>query len=328
MPSVSVIIATHSRPRLLPRAVESARKASADAEIIVVDDASIDETAEVCRRLHGIRYIRLEQNQRVAGARNAGILASSAEYISFLDDDDIRLPKSLDLQLGLLNASPEAGLAYGQVILGDRDCAPTNGIEPAHTPSGDIFWDLLSRTFIICASVVFRKACLYHVGLLNSQLPGLDDWDLWVRLCELYPVVALEEPVAIWRSATPSSLQGSSASADHMLRIVRHQLDLFCLRRVEAAPASKRAEARRRLLNFASDWLIWEAAAWLPKGERRYARKNVLTALQLNPIRAARPWTLQLLVQSFLSRQLSTPQREDVDQRSGPRNERSFDVNA
>jgi glycosyltransferase involved in cell wall biosynthesis len=328
MPSVSIIIATHNRPHLLPRAVESARKASKDAEIIVVDDASIDATAEVCRGLQGIRYIRLDQNQGVAGARNVGILASSAEYISFLDDDDIRLPKSLDLQLGLLDANPEAGLSYGQVILGDRDCAPTSRIEPAHTPSGDIFWDLLSRTFIICASVVFRKACLHRVGLLNSQLSGLDDWDLWVRLCELYPVVAIEEPVAIWRTATPSSFQGSSASADHMLRIVRHQLNLFSLRRVEAASASKRTEARRRLLNFASDWLIWEAAAWLPKGESSYARKNVLTALQLNPIRASRPWTFKLLVQSFLSGQLNTPQREDVDQRLGPRNERGFDVNA
>jgi hypothetical protein len=311
MSRVSVIIATHSRPHLLPRAIESARKASEDAEIIVVDDASIDATAEVCRRLQGIRYIRLDQNLGVAGARNVGILASSAEYISFLDDDDIRLPKSLDLQLGLLDASPAAGLAYGQVILGDPDCVPTSGIEPAHTPSGDIFWDLLSRTFIICVSVVFRKACLQRVGLLNTELSGLDDWDLWVRLCELYSVVAVEKPVAIWRNATPSSLQGSSDSADHMLRIVRHQLDLFCLRRVVAAPASKRAEARRCLLNFASDWLIWQAAAWLPKGESRYARKNVMTALQLNPIRATRPWTFKLLVQSFLSRQVGTPRSEE-----------------
>ena len=87
MPTASIIIPTYNRPQLLPRAVESARAAGTDVEIIVVDDASKDETASVCRELSGIRYIRLEHNQGVAGARNVGILASSSGYIAFLDDD-------------------------------------------------------------------------------------------------------------------------------------------------------------------------------------------------------------------------------------------------
>ncbi|MDQ5836983.1 MAG: glycosyltransferase, partial [Acidobacteriota bacterium] len=98
MPSVSVIIPTHNRPRLLPRAVESAHAAGEDVEVVIVDDASTDETAEVCRGLAGVKYIRLERNQGVAGARNVGLLASGGEYVAFLDDDDLRLPGSLDLQ--------------------------------------------------------------------------------------------------------------------------------------------------------------------------------------------------------------------------------------
>src|ERR1044072_6142560 len=58
MPSVSVIIPTHNRPRLLPRAVESAHAGGEDVEVVVVDDASTDETAEVCRELAGVKYIR------------------------------------------------------------------------------------------------------------------------------------------------------------------------------------------------------------------------------------------------------------------------------
>src|SRR3712207_6699120 len=109
MPSVSVIIPTHGRPRLLPRAVESARRAGRDVEVIVVDDASTDETAEVCRGLEGVRYVRLERNQGVAGARNVGLLVSTADYVAFLDDDDLRLPGSLDRQRAVLEARPAAG---------------------------------------------------------------------------------------------------------------------------------------------------------------------------------------------------------------------------
>src|SRR5687767_10877641 len=120
MPGVSVIIPTFERPRMLTRAVESARAASSTPpEIIVVDDASIDETAEVCRNLNGIKYVRLERNLGVAGARNVGLLASTREYVAFLDDDDTRLPGSLDLQVAALEANPAAGFCCGPLLFAD-----------------------------------------------------------------------------------------------------------------------------------------------------------------------------------------------------------------
>src|SRR5216684_5678821 len=97
MPGISVIIPTHSRPKLLPRAIESARAAGTDVEIIVVDDASADDTAAACRELADIKYVRLDRNQGVAGARNVGLLASTGDFIAFLDDDDLRLPGSLEI---------------------------------------------------------------------------------------------------------------------------------------------------------------------------------------------------------------------------------------
>ena len=70
MSKVSLIITTFNRPHLLARAVESALQAGGDLEVIVVDDGSSDETASVCRALDGIKYLRLDRNQGVAGARN------------------------------------------------------------------------------------------------------------------------------------------------------------------------------------------------------------------------------------------------------------------
>src|SRR2546422_9360127 len=109
MSLTSIIITTHDRPQLLGRAVQSARAAGTSIEVIVVDDASTDETARVCRTLSA-HYVRVERNQQVAGARNIGLLASCGEYVTFLDDDDQRLPNSLDDQVRLLEADRQAGL--------------------------------------------------------------------------------------------------------------------------------------------------------------------------------------------------------------------------
>src|ERR1700750_2242444 len=117
MHRVSIIITTHNRPRILPRAVESARLSGRDPEIVVVDFPSTNQTGEDCRPLHGIPYIRVERAQGVACARNVGLRASSGEFISFLDDDDERLPGSIDMQLERLKAGPRAGMIYGQALI-------------------------------------------------------------------------------------------------------------------------------------------------------------------------------------------------------------------
>src|SRR5450432_950687 len=194
MPTASIIIPTYNRPRLLPRAVESARAAGSDVEIIVVDDASTDETASVCRQLDGISYVRLDRNQGVAGARNVGILASASEYIAFLDDDDLRLPGSLDLQTQALIDNPEMGFVCGAMLIADQDYNLTGEIATPHHASGDLFWQLLELEFpIMPLSVVIRKACFRRVGLLNRRLRGIDDWDILVRIAELYPVMVMEQ---------------------------------------------------------------------------------------------------------------------------------------
>src|SRR5688572_2264437 len=186
MSLIRIILSTHRRPHRLTRAVESALGAGNNIEVIVVDDASTDETADVCATLRGIKYVRLEKNHRVAGARNAGLLSSAGEYITFLDDDDVRLPNSLNEQVKLLEANRKAGLIFGQAVLGDQSCAPTNDIYPLTCEQGDVFWSLLTRNFIPCGSVVFRRSCLDRVGLLDDDIPGVDDWDLWVRIAEVY----------------------------------------------------------------------------------------------------------------------------------------------
>jgi len=120
MPRASIVITTHNRPHTLPRAIASAFAAGADVEVIVVDDASSDETSRICESTPEIKYVRLDRNQGVAGARNVGLVATRGEFVSFLDDDDVRLPHSLDEQIAVLQRSPEAMFCYAQAIPEDQ----------------------------------------------------------------------------------------------------------------------------------------------------------------------------------------------------------------
>jgi Glycosyl transferase family 2 len=297
MPSVSVIIPTHSRPRLLPRAVESARAAGDGVEVVVVDDASTDETAEVCRSLKGVKYVRLERNQGVAGARNVGLLASEGEYVAFLDDDDLRLPGSLDQQREALEAEPRAGFACGSMLMADQSYRETGEVFAPEHPGGDAFWELLELAFpVMPLATLIRRDCLLRVGLLARHLAGIDDWDIFVRLAEHYPVLITNRPAGLYRRPTPTSGQGSSAQAAQLRRAAHHQLQLLRLPRARAATAARRRAARRRALQRIADTLLWSAARQLPRREYAVACTNVLTALSLNPLRAARPGAYKKLL--------------------------------
>ena len=303
MPKVSLIIPTFERPHLLRRAVESALRSANDVEVIVVDDASTDETARVCATLRDIKYVRLDRNQRVAGARNIGILESTAEFIAFLDDDDLRLPGSLDLQIALLDQMPAAGFAGGGVLLGDQNGYPTGETAVVQPANGDLFWKILELgVHLIPGSVVVRRSCFQEVGLFNRNLPGIDDWDMWTRISEVYPVIVDPQPVCIYRQATPDSNQGSSSLARHLLRACNHQKRLLSLERARQAPASQRRAVRRMTRRRIADTLSWRAAEELPRGAVRFAAANFLTALRLSPMWAARPTHVRVLWRSAMTR--------------------------
>ena len=271
-PVVSVIITTYSRPHLLRRAVQSVSETGQEMEVVVVDDASTDGTRSVCESLHGITYVRLEQNHGVAGARLAGIHASSGEYVAFLDDDDVRLPGTLDQQCRLLTEHPDAAGVYGQLLVGDQHCRPTGVVRPAECPSGDLFWQLLSHDFtILLQSAVLRRACIEQVGWPDPSLPGIDDWDLFVRLAERYSLIGFESPVFVYREPEPGSGQGSSHYPALARMAARHQPRLLQLPRAAAASPGQRREARRRLLSQLSRYLLWDAGHWLPRGARLHA---------------------------------------------------------
>ena len=316
MRKVSLIIPTFNRPHLLARAVESAQRAGSNVEVIVVDDASSDGTANVCAALSDIKYVRLDRNQGVAGARNVGLLESTGDFIAFLDDDDLRLPGSLDHQISLLQGHPEAGFVGGGVMLADQDCVPSGEVAIPRGKSGDLFWRVLALdVHLIPGSVVVRKECFFEIGLFDRRLAGIDDWDLWTRIAEVRDVLLDPTPVCIYRVGSPSSGQGSSDLGTHLHSAVKHQARLFLLPRAQdASPAQRRAVSKSTRRGIA-DMLSWRAAEALPRGAFRFAASSFFNALRLSPWWAARPTHLRVLRRSastelrarLSARRVSTP---------------------
>ena len=112
---VSVIIPCYRQADFLPQALESAlAQTHCETEIIVVDDGSPDNTAEVVARYPGVRYLR-QENRGLAGARNGGFRVSKGEYVLFLDADDRLTPNAVEAHLSCFAKHPEAGFVVGDI---------------------------------------------------------------------------------------------------------------------------------------------------------------------------------------------------------------------
>lgn len=198
MPKVSVVIITYNRSELLRTAIRSVLSQSyQDFELIVVDDASRDNTSEMVQAFDDqkIRYIRHETNKKEAGARNTGVLNSTGEYIAFLDDDDEWLPEKLQRQVHLLDRSPPTvGGIYTGLLRIDGATRKTL-LQMVPTKRGNIFLDLLIENLITPSTVLLRRECFETVGLFDANIPFGLDWDMWIRISKEFQFEYISEPL-------------------------------------------------------------------------------------------------------------------------------------
>lgn len=199
-PLVSVIIPTHNRAALLREAIESVLSVDRHGftlEILVVDDASTDNTPEVAAGFP-VRYLH-STGVGAARARNVGIASARGDYIAFLDDDDLWLRNNIEPQLRLLKDRPELGAVYAQVLLTTPDRSPIGLPVPAGPlRSGWIHADLLTHLPQLGA-VVVRRSAARATGPQDPSLLSDQDWDWLLRLARRYQIGFVEQPVSLFR---------------------------------------------------------------------------------------------------------------------------------
>lgn len=187
-PLVSVVIPTYNSARLVTEAVESVlAQTYARFEVVVVDDGSTDDTPDRLAPFGPrVRVIR-QENRGPAVARNTGVRAGTGDLVAFLDSDDLWMPDKLKQSVAALEGDAEAGVVYTDFRMHEIETGLRYQV-PMYRTSGR----MARRLFVECrgvstSTIVCRRACLDKVGLFDEELFRAQDWDMFIRLAEVFP---------------------------------------------------------------------------------------------------------------------------------------------
>jgi glycosyltransferase involved in cell wall biosynthesis len=224
MPKVSVIIPTRNRAALLRQAIASVlRQSFRDFEIVIIDDASNDDTpaAAAERADVRIRYFRHACNRGEGASRNAGIAHSAGDYIAFLDDDDVWLPEKLDAQVRLLDQCPAkvGGVYCGYDRIDMASGATIATILPERR--GAIYAELREQNWVGSPStVILRRECFDKAGLFDEQLKFGADYDMWIRISRFYHFECVNKALVRY------AVHGDRLSADSQTILIGKEAQL------------------------------------------------------------------------------------------------------
>lgn len=211
-PLLSVIIPTRNRAQLVCEAIESAlNQRPAQVEVIVVNDASTDETANVLAEIFGsrIKLLTMPRRRGAGAARNAGVRLATGELLAFLDDDDLWLPGKLDAELRVFESFPDAdavvsdGLTFTQGVVHEQSFFERNGLLAA--TQGQVRWANECRWLwtnslngVAMCSITLRRSVLlcFEEPWFAEDLISCEDWELEMRIYNRCRVAVLPEVLA------------------------------------------------------------------------------------------------------------------------------------
>ncbi|MCH5267986.1 MAG: polysaccharide pyruvyl transferase family protein [Lachnospiraceae bacterium] len=206
---ISVVVTTHNQSDILCDAIDSILCQSwKNTEIIIVDDASTDDTLSVVENTYGnldnIIYIVNEEQVGLTASKNIGASHANGEYIAFLNPDMIWVLDKLEKQMKqLLSADSDENAVYCSCAYLDKEGDTENGKEfpekdiPLPCKSKYIYPCSLTRQLIDINALLIRKNVFENLGGFNTELQALQEYEFCIRLAQLYAVDYIPEILVI-----------------------------------------------------------------------------------------------------------------------------------
>jgi glycosyltransferase involved in cell wall biosynthesis len=223
MPLFSVVVPTYNRARLAPRAIASVlAQTLGDFEIVVVDDASTDDTRDAVGRFADprIRLVTLPENRGAAGARNAGIAESRGELISLLDSDDEYDPAFLEkTRAALAGTGPDVGFCWTGT--GWSKTSDAEGLHREQTwrrvwsprfPSRQAAWRYClthDAPWGTSNGITFKRHVFAKTGPFDESMRACEDMDILIRLMRDFDFVVVPECLIVVHDDAPERVDGN-----------------------------------------------------------------------------------------------------------------------
>jgi glycosyltransferase involved in cell wall biosynthesis len=238
---ISVIIPCYNHGNYISRAIESVLAQSyKNAEIVVVDDGSSDNTKQAAENFPGVVYV-FQRNQGLSAARNTGIDNSKGKYLLFLDADDWLSVDALKKNIEILNIHPEAAfVSGGHVKINDSGKILEEVKEDIRS---DHYLHFLQGNYIGMHATVLYSRWIFDKFRFDTSLRACEDYDLYMKIARQYPVLHHPDVIAYYR------IHGSNMSGNTALML---NSVLLVLNRQEAA--LKNEEERKALVRGRKIW--------------------------------------------------------------------------
>lgn len=202
---ISVVVPTYNYASVLPRAVSSvmAQLSEADAELLVIDDGSTDQTQQVIAELKALYGERLkavrQANSGLASVRNHGITLAEGQYLVFLDADDELLPGALAALSAHLGHQPHTRMVIaGHHSVGFDGRRSVNMVAPlAATPEARLRAYLFDKTLSLCNGACAMHRDVFSVGLYPERFRNAEDIPVFAQVLARFPCTVLDTPMAV-----------------------------------------------------------------------------------------------------------------------------------
>tara|TARA_A100001011_G_C14200581_1_gene795489 strand:+ start:590 stop:1291 length:702 start_codon:yes stop_codon:yes gene_type:complete len=196
--SVDVIIPAYNPGIFLDEAIQSVLAQSyEDINIFIIDDNSNEDVYSIVKKYKKINYIKNERNMGPSYSRNVGIRASSSEYISFLDADDVWCRDKLKSSIGALKSDDSIGMTCGNYR---RIMSGGVITRPFYRGPVDINLEsLLKCNYVASGSVTVKRNIVEKAGLFDERFRVCEDYALWLSIAKIAKICYIDEVLYFYR---------------------------------------------------------------------------------------------------------------------------------